>query len=725
MKKWKRLLCVALATTTAFSMCACGGKKDDASSKTEDSGEAKAALDLEGMSYDEQSKAVYDYVLSDFYEAYSEAKEITDNLSERYAKMAIAEAKLMESGIMCPTTGQGGAYRLTRVAPYSNAADIAWGLDARRYDSLLVTTDFIKAEDYEQLRSDWKEMKGTGKFREHEIKFLKDKGYTLKDTYTYVYSSEPTTWDILSSSKTVDSEPVVMGLDPLLGYNVESELTPKLAESYEISEDGLTYTFHIRKGAKWVDSQEREIADVTADDFVAGMQHMCDAQGGLEFLVDGVIKNATQYISGDITDFGEVGIKAVDDYTLEYSLEKPCPYFLSMLGYSVFFPMNRSFYESKGGKFGAEYDNSADDYKYGKTPDDIAYCGAYVVKSYTAKNSIVYKMNETYWNKKNTPIKHFTYLYTDGADEQKTYADAIKGITDSVGLSQSLVTTAKKDGNFDKYATVSSLDGTTYSAFYNLNRTAFANANDESQVVSAKSDEEKERTKKALLNQNFRLALNYAFDRGAYNAQRVGEDLKFARLKNLYTGWNLVFLPEDITIAINGTDTTFKAGTSYAEVVQAQVDADGYPFKVYDPEADNGNGSGNGYDGWFNKDEAVKSLDKAITELADQGVTIDEEHPIIIEMATNSSTEQFLNQANAYKQSIESNLDKKVIVQINEVADFDTWGYCGYYCSYGYEMNYDMYDFTGWGPDYGDPSTFLDTLLPDYAGYSAKNLGIF
>ena len=257
-----------------------------------------------------------------------------------------------------------------------------------------------------------------------------------------------------------------------------------------------------------------------------------------------------------------------------------------------------------------------------------------------------------------------------------------------------MVATAKEEGVFDDYADSSSLDGTTFAAFLNLNRTAYANTNDESQLVSQKSDEEKERTKKALLNQHFRLAMDYAFDRASYSEQRVGEDLKYNRLRNGYTPWDLVFTSKEVTVAINGTDTTFPAGTSYGELVQAQLDA-------------------------------AAELEAAIAELGEEGVVIDENNPIHIDITTNSSAQMYVNQANAYKQSVESALGGKVIVDISTVADFDTWGYAGFYCSYGYEMNYDMYDFAGWGPDYGDPSTFLGTMLADYNGYMVKNMGIF
>ena len=721
MKKWKKLTCILLAATTAFSLCACGGdKKDDT---TDASTEKEETKDLSAMSYDEQSSYIYDQVLGEFYDAYQVAQEAED-IDERYALMAIAEAKMLESGIMTPTTGNGGSYTITRVAPYSGST-VYWGADADKYDTLLISKELIKAEDRREMKAKWRELKGTGTFRDWEINFLKEKGYELKDTYELAYTTDPSSWDCLATSYAQDAEAVCNTADTLLRYDVENELQPALAESYEVSDDGLTYTFHLRKGVKWVDSQQREVAELKADDFVAGMQHVCDAMGGAEYLYDGVIKNASQYIAGDITDFSEVGVKAVDDYTLEYTLEQPTPYFTTMLGYCVFYPMSRSYYESQGGKFGAEYDATADDYNYGKSADSIAYCGAFVIKSATEKNSIVYEQNENYWNKDNCTIKKISFLYNDGTDESKLYNDAKKGTIDGCGLTQSMVATAKEEGVFDDYADSSSLDGTTFAAFLNLNRTAYANTNDESQLVSQKSDEEKERTKKALLNQHFRLAMDYAFDRASYSEQRVGEDLKYNRLRNSYTPWDLVFTTKEVTVAINGTDTTFPAGTSYGELVQAQLDADGSPIKAYDASADDGNGSGNGYDGWYNPEAAAAELEAAIAELGEEGVVIDENNPIHIDITTNSSAQMYVNQANAYKQSVESALGGKVIVDISTVADFDTWGYAGFYCSYGYEMNYDMYDFAGWGPDYGDPSTFLGTMLPDYNGYMVKNMGIF
>ena len=165
--------------------------------------------------------------------------------------------------------------------------------------------------------------------------WLTEHGYTIKDTYNNSarFADDPKTWDILATSQTGDSEFICKTICGLLQYDVEGLPQPALAESWEVSEDGLTYTFHIRQGVKWVDSQGRELGEVTADDFVAGMQHMMDAQGGLQVLVQGTIAGAEAYIAQETDDFSTVGVKALDEYTLEYTLEQKTPYFLTMLNY--------------------------------------------------------------------------------------------------------------------------------------------------------------------------------------------------------------------------------------------------------------------------------------------------------------------------------------------------------------------------------------------------------
>lgn len=716
MKISKRLLALLLAGVMVLSMAACGKKGGE---EEQQGGENVG----EELSYEEMSAKVYDNALGEFAEYYETAKKAT-NVSEKHALMAIAEAKLLEASVMVPIYAAGGNYAISRIAPYTVPYTL-WGGDMEKVYQQLIATEPIKTEDRDAMKAKWVELKGTGTYLEWAEDFLLDKGYTLKDTHELAFTGDPETWDAHASYLAVVSENTVQTSDSLLEYDVEGTLQPALATEMTVSDDGLTYTFKIREGVKWVDSQGREIGEVKADDWVAGLQHVLDAVGGLEYLVQGVIVNASEYIDGDVTDFSEVGVKALDDYTLEYTLTAPCSYFDTMFGYSIFAPMSREYFVSQGGAFGEEYDDSASTYNYGKTPDNIAYCGAYLVTSFTPKNSIVYEANESYWNKDAVRIKKFTKLFNDGSEPTKLYTDTKAGTIDGAGLNNSCLELAKADGWFDDYGYVVTPDATTYTAFYNLNRSVWANANDDTKAVSSQTDEMKAATNQAMQNVHFRRALSFAFDKASYNAQSVGDDLKFASLRNTYTPGNLVTLEEDVTVDINGTATTFEAGTRFGEIVQAQLTADEFQATVWDAEGDGGAGTSDGFDGWYNPTAAAAELELAIAELAEEGLEITAENPIHLDLPYNSSSESWTNKANTYKQSLEDALDGKVILDIVACADSTEWYYTGYYTEYGNEQNYDIFDLSGWAPDYGDPSTFLDTFLGEWAGYCCKSIGIY
>ena len=720
----KKFLMIVLAALMVVSLVACKPKTPANESATYDD-PYKDITD-----YDAKSEAIYNDILGEFNKAYEAAKAAT-TISERFALMAIAEAKLMEAAVFLPLSTQGGNYAISRVAP-NTASSALWGNDSYRYHNILVATEPLKAADRAEMKAKWAEVKGTGTYVEWAKKFLQDKGYILKDSYTLAYASDPTTWDVLATSQAADSEAIVNTYDGLYEYDCENVLQPALAESYEkgtVEIDGktyYTYTFKIKSGIKWVDSQGKEVADVKADDFVAGMQHMMDAAGGLEYLVQGLIRNASEYIDGDVVDFAQVGVSAPDDRTLVYTLEIDAPYFMTMLGYGVFAPMSRTYYESQGGKFGKDYDSTAETYTYGKTPDNIAYCGPYRVTNLTAENTIKFEENKSYWNNANITMKSITWLFNDGqGDPTKGYNDMKAGTIDGSGLNASSLVKAKEDGMFDTYAYVSATDATTFGAFYNVNRAAYVNFNDGTTAPSEKNDAEKIRTTAALRNAAFRRALSFALDRGAYNAQTVGEDLKLTSLRNSYTPGDFVFLEEEVTVKINGTDKTYKAGTFYGQIMQDQIDADGIKIKVWDPNGNDGAGSSDGFDGWFNVDNAVAELNKAIEELAKVGVKIDAENPIYIDLPYYSGSEVYKNRAIAYQKCIADAFGGKVVMKLVDCPAAKDWYNAGYYTSSGAEANYDIYDVSGWGPDYGDPQTYLDTMLPDYAGYMTKCLGIY
>ena len=733
----KKLIAMLLALVMVFGMVACGAKDDapaadapaadapaaDAPAADAPAAEAVADPFAEIEDYDELSSAVYEHVLGEFYEYYMAAQEAT-NTSERYALMAIAEAKLLGAGVFLPTTSQGGNYAMTEVAPYTNTP-ILFGNDTYRFHDRIVVTAPIEAAHIAEMKAEWVNLVGTGTYEQYVKDYLTEKGYEIKNTANFYYDADPEMWDVLATSMAADSEILVNTYDGLVEYDMENQPQPAIAESWETTNnaDGTqTWTFKLRNDVVWVDNQGREVSKLTADDFVAGMQHMMDAMGGLEYLVGAGcanIVNADEYVYGEITDFAEVGIEAIDDYTLAYTLSIPTDYFLTMLGYGVFAPMSREYYTSMGGKFGADFDATAADYKYGKGPDSIAYCGPFVITNFTSNNTIAFKENKSYWNAGNNNLVEMTFKYTDGSDPKKPYDDFFNDVVDTMGMTAERVEMARAEGIFDKYAYVSETDATTYCGFLNLYRSAFANYNDASVGTTPKSEEDIERAKAAMLNQSFRLALLNSIDRATYNEQSVGADLKLNALVNSYTPGTFVNLKEDVTVEINGEAKTYAAGTFYGQIVQDQLDADGITLTVW-----NGSSS-SGFDGWYNVDAAKANLAVAIEELAAVGIEVSAENPIYVDLPVRTDSEVNMNMKQAVKQSVEAATDGCIIINLVEYATRDTYLDATYWYGAGYEANFDLNDGSGWGPDYGDPSTYLGTMLPDGAGYMTKCLGIF
>ena len=729
---FKKIICLLLAVVMVLGLAACGGKSETpAPTNSGNNSSAETTAAAGGYAdpyaefaedYDALSAALYEDNLGEFSALYAEAKE-AESVSERFALMAIAEAKLLESAVLLPSTSKGGNYAISRIVP-NTVTSVMWGNDIDRLHNTIVATEPITAADRAELRAMWAELKGTGTWEDSAKEYLTSHGYTIKESLVQAYRGDPTIWDVLATSRSNDAMAIVNTYDSLVEYNSENVMMPALAESWEVSEDGLTYTFKLREGVMWVDSQGRELAELTADDFVAGFQHMLDAMGGLEYLVNGVIVNAGEYIMGDITDMAEVGVKALDTYTVQYTLTDNIPYFMTMLGYGVFAPMNRMFYESKGGKFGSEYDSSASSYTYGKTPDDIAYCGPFRVTNFTPENTVVFEENKSYWNNENVNIKTLTWMYDSGKDPTSLYNNTINGTIDGAGLNSSSIEAAKKDNLFDTLVYSTPTDASTFPVFFNINRQAYANVADGA-AATDKTEEECVRAVAAMRNVHFRRAVAMSIDRGSYNAQTVGESLKLNSLANSYVPGTFVTLAEDTVVSINGTDTTFPAGTYYGEIVQAQIDADGVAIKVWDPEADEGNGSSGGFDGWYNPEAAAAELAIAVEELAAQGVEISAENPIILDLPTWTGNEAFNNRSNALKQSVEAATNGLVKVYLPACNSADDWSNAGYLTNSGFDANYDIYDNSGWSPDYGDPQTYLDTMLDEYAGYMTKCIGIY
>ncbi len=663
----------------------------------------------EGAVYERaDDEDIYEEVLGGFQE-YMDKAAAAATPDESFVYEAQAEAYLLDSAVMIPNTTQGGAYTITRIA-YRTVPYVNWGNDDDRWGTMVAANELIKKEDRETMKAAWQKAVA-GEAEYDPAAMLTELGYTLATDYKTTFSTAPVTLDWLNTSSQSDTEITVQTVDGLVQYNNLGQMEPKLAESWEVSEDGTVYTFHIRQDAKWYTSEGAEYAPVTARDFVAGFRHMLDAKAGLEWLIDGVVKGGTDYYANGGA-WEDVGYEAIDDYTLQITLEQPVSYFMTMLTYSCFLPICEDWYLSHGGVYGEDFAAASADtntYTYGMNTDVASqvYCGPYLLQKLVTDSEIVCVKNPNYYDADKINMNSITWIYDAGENPTQTYNDVVAGVYAGTGLTEASGTLAlaKADGNFDKYAYVSDTTSTSYFGGLNVNRGTFALAS--GAVASPKTEQEKIDTQTALLNKNFRKAMQHAFDKGTVNATSRGEDLKLANLRNMYTHPEFVQLSADVT---DEEGNTFTAGTMYGEMVQFYLDKMGAKVQVADA-----------IDGWYNPEAAVEYLNAAKEELGDS-VT----WPIKIDVVYYGPSAANTAQAQAYKQVIESTLGaENVVVNLLEATTAEDFYACGYRASNGEAGNFDMFYGSGWGPDYGDPNTYLNTFLGGGAGYMTKVIGLF
>jgi oligopeptide transport system substrate-binding protein len=218
--------------------------------------------------------------------------------------------------------------------------------------------------------------------------------------YVEMYSGEITSMNYLVTGSQVDHIMFANTIDGLIEYDQYGVVKPSLATSWTVSADGLVWTFKIRQGVKWYTYKAKEYAELTAQDWVDAAKYLLIKANASQTanVFYGVIKGAEDYWEGRSTDIATVGVKAPDKYTLQYTLAKPVPYFLSMLSYVSFLPLNGKFMAEVGPKFGTDNTN-------------VLYNGAYIFSSYEPQSSRELVRNEKYWDKAKVPIKRLTYKY--------------------------------------------------------------------------------------------------------------------------------------------------------------------------------------------------------------------------------------------------------------------------------------------------------------------------
>ncbi|BEP28645.1 peptide ABC transporter substrate-binding protein [Helicovermis profundi] len=314
--------------------------------------------------------------------------------------------------------------------------------------------------------------------------------YAKDQTYTSIYSGEISTLNYLTSSSTNEIGLASNFVDTLVDYDQYGVMIPSLATEWISSENGNVWTFKIRKGVNWYTSEGEVYGELTAQDFVDSLKYTFNKDNGSKTanIAYKVLKNGKKYYDGEITDFSKVGVKAIDKYTLQYTLETPVPYFESMLTYASFFPVNGKFLAEVGDKFGTSNDN-------------ILYNGAYILQKFEPQNSRILVENENYWDKDKVFIKKLKYKYNK---EAKTIGQELflRGDISEVYVPSTSIDAWMQDK--DKKEMVRPSNPSFYTYFYAINFDPnFDKAYDP------------ENWKKAVNNVNFRKSLFHGLDRVA------------------------------------------------------------------------------------------------------------------------------------------------------------------------------------------------------------------
>ena len=469
-----------------------------------------------------------------------------------------------------------------------------------------------------------------------------DKPKAAEQIYYDVYSSE---WPTLNYMYESSSEMCANTIDTLVEYDNYGILRPCLAESWTCSEDGLTWTFKLREGVKWMTADMEEYgADVVADDFVYSASRVLDStltQVSKTSDILYVIKNAEAYFNGEC-DWSEVGVKAIDDYTLEYTLEQPVAYFESMLSYVCFMPCNREFGEAMGEDFGTSNYASL-------------YCGAYILTDWEQNAYRTLKRNPTYWDIDNI---HIEELHETFNSEASTLSAELfkRGEIMTASLTASEAQTWLADPELSKMIRPSRA-AFNYSYWYAFNY--YIKAADGSYTYPEEYDPENYFL--AAQSKNFRKSIFHAFDRVAAMMTKVSDETSARSLMI-----NTITPPGFATGAGEYTQTGSLAAISNTDS--------------------------------FNAELALEYKEKAIEELTAAGVTF----PVKLYMPYNTGKSDLTQRAQVVEQQLEKLLGSDYIDII-----LDGYSNDDYLNTTRRAGNYSFMEVY-WGPDYADPYTFTD-----------------
>ena len=496
-------------------------------------------------------------------------------------------------------------------------------------------------------------------------------------TFSYTYETDPDNLNYLTTGKAATSNITSNVIDGLMENDRYGNFVPSMAEDWSVSQDGLTYTYTIRKDAKWYTSEGEEYAAVKAQDFVTGLKYAADNKSEALYLVQDSIKGLDAYVKGKVKDFSEVGIKAIDDQTVQYTLNKPESFWNSKTTMGVLAPVNEEFLTSKGSDFAKATD-----------PSSILYNGPYLLKSLVAKSSVEFEKNPNYWDKDNVHIDKVKLSFWDGQDTNKPAETFKAGGFSTARLFPTSASYPETEKEFKDNIVYTPQDSSTYLIGTNIDRQSY-------KYTSKTTDEQKTSTKKALLNKDFRQAIAFGIDRTAYTSQINGESGATKLLRNL-------FVPPTFVQA---------DGKNFGDLVKEKLVTYGDEWK--DVNLDDAQ------DGLYNPEKAKAEFAKAKTALQAEGV----QFPIHLDMPVDQTNTTKVQRVQSLKQSLEATLGTdNVVVDIQQLQKDEVLNVT-YFAETAAGEDWDLSDNVGWSPDYIDPSTYLDIIKPSVGENTKTYLG--
>lgn len=488
---------------------------------------------------------------------------------------------------------------------------------------------------------------------------------TEGEQFRALYSSDVATLNYLNTTTTGDMEIPANTQEWLIQYDSVGNVMPALAESWETSDDGMVWTFKIREDAKWYDYKGEEVGDVTAQDFVNAAEYALkyDAAASYMFPAAKIKNSGVGYdvlCSGEVA-WDEVGIQAIDENTLQFTLEAPCPYFLSCLTYGCFAPMSEGVM-SQFGDWANHASWTVDDWNAfsealdGASYDQLWYCGAYYLSEYNAGERYTMKKNPNYFEADQVYIETLSYIYNA---ESATLSGEMfqRGEVESASVTSTMAKSwSENDETKDLYTPDRILPD--YSYFWSFN-------------FDPQFDEEYEpdNWNIAVNNENFRKSLMHSIN-------RIGV-LKIADELNAETLLQNTITPAGLVAA---------GGVDYAD---QEVFKD---LAVSD-----------GADAYFNEELAKEYRDKAIDELTKAGATF----PIKILMPYNPSVSDWDAECVYMEKQMEELLGADYIDIIVEQGSTQS-----FLAEVRRSGKYAMLK-TNYGCDYADPLTYADPFAVD------------